>query len=84
MIKQTQVNTMIKSESRFFKKNVGVTDRIVRFVMIDLLLGFSLIGVDIPMWVANISFGICLGLAFTVFFGYSPIYHALGKSTLKY
>jgi hypothetical protein len=65
------------------KKNVGITDRIIRFVLVDLLLGVSLMGMDIPNYLANTAFVISIGLVITIIFGYSPIYHLLGLSTIK-
>lgn len=63
------------------KKNLGITDRIIRFVAIDLLLGFSFMGFDIPPSLAILAFGLSMTLAITIVFGYSPVYHALGIST---
>ena len=65
------------------KKNVGITDRIVRFVAVDLLLGISLMGMDVPAFLANAAFVLSIGLVITIIFGYSPLYHLLGLSTIK-
>jgi len=63
------------------KKNVGVTDRIIRFVFMDLLLGMCLWGLTVPLWVANISFIVSIYLIITIIFAYSPIYHLLKYDT---
>ncbi|MBT8230222.1 MAG: DUF2892 domain-containing protein [Saprospiraceae bacterium] len=64
-------------------KNVGVVDRIIRFVAMDLLLGFTLMGFEIPGYLTNICFIISIYLGFTVLFGLSPIYHFLKISTIE-
>ena len=63
------------------KRNIGISDRIIRFVAFDLLIGASFMGFEIPMWAATISFVISLSLVFTVVTGYSALYHLLGIST---
>lgn len=63
------------------KKNIGITDRIIRFVAFDLLLGLSFLGFDIPPTLALWSFGLSMALGLTIILGYSPIYHLLGIST---
>lgn len=63
------------------KKNLGLTDRIIRFVAIDLLLGFSFMGFEIPMLYANIAFLLSIALLLTIITGYSPVYQILGIST---
>lgn len=65
------------------KKNTGITDRIIRFVLMDLLLGMSLWGLDVPMWFANTSFILSGYLVFTMLFAYSPLYAVIGFSTLE-
>jgi hypothetical protein len=65
------------------KRNVGITDRIIRFVIVDLLLGASYLGIEIPPVLGMIAFLISLSLIFTIVFGYSVIYHILGISTRK-
>lgn len=63
------------------KKNVGVTDRIIRFVFMDLLLGMCLWGMQVPSWFANFSFIISIYIVFTILFGYSPIYQIFDFTT---
>ena len=63
------------------KKNVGISDRIIRFVIVDLLLSLSLVGLEIPETYATIIFIVSIILVLTVLIGYSPIYHLLGIST---
>jgi hypothetical protein len=63
------------------KRNIGITDRIIRFVIVDLLLGASYLGIEIPPVIGMIAFLISLSLIFTIVFGYSVIYHLLGVST---
>ncbi len=65
------------------KKNVGITDRIIRFVVIDLLLGFSFMGFEIPMIYATTAFVMSIVLAIPMIFGYSPLYHLIGISTIE-
>ena len=65
------------------KKNVGVTDRIIRFVIMDLLLGMCLWGMNVPGWMANASFIISIYLVFTMIFAFSPIYMLFRFSTLE-
>jgi len=65
------------------KKNVGITDRIIRFVFMDLLLGMCLWGMNVPIWFANFSFVLSAYLVFTMITGYSPIYALLNFSTLE-
>lgn len=63
------------------KKNIGITDKIIRFVVIDLLLGFSYLGKDIPDSLAFVSFIIVILLVISMFTSYSVIYHLLNIST---
>ena len=63
------------------KRNIGISDRIIRFVAFDLLIGASFMGFEVPMWVATVSFIIGMSLIFTVITGYSALYHILGIST---
>lgn len=65
------------------KKNIGITDRIIRFVAIDLLLGFSFMGFDIPMYYATIAFVLSMALVLTIITAYSPLYHLFEISTLE-
>ena len=63
------------------KKNLGVTDRIIRFVLVDLLLGSSYLGIELPQPLLLAAFIISLLLIITIIIGYSPIYHVLGWNT---
>jgi DUF2892 family protein len=65
------------------KKNLGITDRIIRFVIVDLLLGVSYLGADIPPVYANIAFVISLILILSIITGYSLIYQFFGFSTIE-
>ena len=65
------------------KKNIGITDRIIRFVLVDLLLGVSYLGADIPPVYANIAFVVSLLLILSIVFGYSLIYQLFGFSTIE-
>ena len=64
-------------------KNLGVTDRIIRFVIVDLLLGTSYLGMDLPQGLLLSAFIASLLLILTILIGYSPIYHAMGWNTLE-
>ena len=63
------------------KKNLGITDRIIRFVLFDLLVGASLAGIALPMFVQYITFFGFLYLLLTLIIGFDPIYYLLGIST---
>ena len=64
------------------KKNLGVSDRIIRFVLFDLLLGVSYLGLEVPSFVANTTFVFSLFLLLSLIIGYSPLYHLFGLSTV--
>ena len=64
------------------KKNIGISDRIVRFVLTDLLLGASLAGMDIPSYLSTLIFFGALLTGVSIVTAYSPIYHILGVDTL--
>jgi len=63
------------------KKNIGISDRIVRFVITDLLLGASLAGMDIPPSLSTLIFFGALLTGVSIVTAYSPIYHILGIDT---
>jgi hypothetical protein len=63
------------------KKNVGITDRIIRFVAIDLLLGLSFLGFEIPMEYATVAFITAVIIGLPMIFGYSLVYQLMGWST---
>ena len=63
------------------KKNLGIADRIVRFVLVDFLIGSAYMGFDIPAVLSNVGFILAIILAISIVFGYSPIYHLFGWST---
>ena len=63
------------------KKNLGISDRIIRFVAIDFLLGFSFLGYEIPEIYATLAFIGSFYLAITMIIGYDPIYHLFGIDT---
>lgn len=65
------------------KKNIGISDRLVRFVLMDLLLGLSYLGMEIPPQILGISFIVSLYLIFTFIIGYSPLYHLFGIKTIQ-
>lgn len=64
------------------KKNIGITDRIIRFTLADLLLGFSLSGLPISAFLGTHLFLAFLLLVVSVFTGYSILYKFLGINTL--
>ena len=64
------------------KKNLAVEDRIIRFVLFDLLMGLSFSGMAVHPNVINIVFVFSFYLLITLILGYSPIYHILGISTI--
>ena len=83
---QTALNTILSLAKYLYKiekmkKNIGISDRLIRFVLMDLLLGASYYGISLPLFWANLTFIISLGLIFTILIPYSPIYHLLGIST---
>ncbi|NNE26675.1 MAG: DUF2892 domain-containing protein [Saprospiraceae bacterium] len=63
------------------KKNIGISDRIIRFVLLDGLLGVPYYGIDISPLLSNLSFVAVIVLGITILTGYSPIYHLLNIST---
>lgn len=63
------------------KRNIGTSDRIIRFVFMDLLLGMCLWGMNVPVWISNTSFIVSAYLVLTMILAYSPIYHIFGFST---
>jgi hypothetical protein len=63
------------------KKNLSVEDRIIRFVLFDMLLGVSFLGFEIPEIFHMISFVLSIYLLFTIITGYSIFYQILGIST---
>ena len=73
----------LRSNQCKMKKNVGITDRIIRFVFMDLLLGMCLWGMNVPDWFSNLSFIVSIYLVFTILFGYSPIYRLFDFNTLE-
>ena len=64
------------------KKNLSTEDRIIRFVLFDLLIGVSLSGMDVGVVVANIVFILAIYVLATLIIGYSPIYHLLRINTI--
>lgn len=64
-------------------KNIGISDRIIRFVFMDLLLGMCYWGMNVPEWFVNTSFILSIYLVITMIVGYSPLYHLFGFSTLE-
>ena len=63
------------------KKNLGITDRIVRFVIFDVLLGATYLGIELPVGWAYASFIVSVLLLISIITGYSPIYHLIGWNT---
>ena len=62
-------------------KNIGITDRIIRFVVMDALIGLPFLGMEIPQIFATIGAVLSGVLLITIISGYSPLYHALGFSS---
>lgn len=65
------------------KKNLGISDRMVRFVVFNLLFGLPLAGVVMPDWLQHITFLLSLYMLITLIIGYSPLYHIVGWNTRK-
>ncbi|MFT5168906.1 MAG: hypothetical protein ACI8P3_004151 [Saprospiraceae bacterium] len=65
------------------KKNIGITDRIIRFVIVDLLLSVSYLGLEIPPMYMNVTFVMSLLLILNIITGYSLIYQLFGLSTVE-
>lgn len=63
------------------KKNIGVTDRIIRFVLFDIIIGLSYLDFNIPPALSMVMFVVVMILLLTVIFGYSLLYQLLGIST---
>ena len=62
-------------------KNLGSSDRLIRFVLMDFLLGFSLSGIDLSPWLANACFMLSMYLLLTMLAAYSPLYYLFGWDT---
>ena len=62
-------------------KNIGISDRIIRFVIADLLLGASLAGMDIPPKLSTLIFIGALLTGLSIVTAYSPIYQLIGIDT---
>ncbi|MEO0778428.1 MAG: DUF2892 domain-containing protein [Bacteroidota bacterium] len=61
--------------------NLGSSDRLIRFVLMDFLLGFSLSGIDLYPWLANtcfMLFMLSMYLLLTMLAAYSPLYYLFG------
>ena len=65
------------------KKNIGITDRIIRFVAMDLLLGISFLGIEIPPIYGTWAFIISVLLIWSIVTGYSLVYRMFGLSTVE-
>ncbi len=65
------------------KKNIGFIDRLIRFLIMDFLMGYYLFGAEIPVWLTQVFLVLSLGLFITVIFGYSPLYHLFKYDTLE-
>ena len=63
------------------KKNISIEDRIIRFVLFDGLLGFTLAGLELSVFWHYTLFVLSMYLLFTIIIGYSPFYHLLGIDT---
>lgn len=63
------------------KKNLGIADRIVRFVLVDFLIGSAYMGFEIPGAWSTAAFIFAIVLVFSIIVGYSPVYHLFGWST---
>jgi hypothetical protein len=64
-------------------KNIGVFDRIIRFVIFDLLIAFSMSDfIENPLF-ANANTILMLVLLATVIIGFSPIYALFNFSTVE-
>ena len=70
------------SSHQMTKKNIGITDRIIRFVVFDFALGIVLTGFDIPDQLQLILVILGLYILFTVITGFSMIYKLFGYNTI--
>jgi len=76
----TKKNQM-KMAIKLFEKNLGITDRIIRFVIFDLLVGASLAGMAMPIFAEYLAFFGFLYLLITLVIGFDPFYYFLGINT---
>lgn len=68
--------------NEMFKKNVGITDRLIRFVAVDLLLGISYLGTEQdPILLSSIAFITSIIIMFPLITGYSILYRLFNIST---
>lgn len=63
------------------KKNIGIEDRIIRFVLFDGLLGVTLAGFELSAGWNTAIFIASLYILMTLIFGYSPLYHLFNWNT---
>lgn len=65
------------------KKNIGIVDRIIRFVLFDLFIGANLSALEIASHWRMIFFAVAIILLFTIVTGFSVIYKLIGFSTVQ-
>ena len=65
------------------RRNIGVFDRIIRFVIFDLLIAFSMSDfIENPL-LANANTMLMLLLLASIIIGFSPIYALLNFTTVE-
>lgn len=62
-------------------KNLGITDRIIRFVLFDFTIGLPLAGGDFPDWLTTTLFVTSIILLITIVLATCPFYKIFGIST---
>ena len=63
------------------KKNLGVTDRLIRFIFVDFTIAFPLAGGEFPEWLTTTLFITGIVLFITVIIARCPFYKVLGINT---
>lgn len=62
-------------------KNLGISDRIIRFVLFDFTIGLPLAGGDLPDWLKMTLLITSIILLITIVIAICPFYKIFGIST---
>ncbi len=65
-------------------KNLGVIDRLLRFILMDFVLGYSLAGLELSDFWADACLLFSIYLILTILAAYSPIYYLFDWNTRIY
>ena len=62
-------------------ENIGITDQIVRFIIVESAIGLPFLGEDLPRWLVITLIVNAVVLFMTIVLAVCPIYKILGIST---